>query len=88
MFEVNRKIRRPIWVNIVVLTLLQVTSTAILSACQQPSIKFKSPEQDQKSEPTKAEQQKSDTQLNKKQPTKSDLKKNKDEDTQTDDDPE
>ena len=88
MFEVNRKNRRPIWVNIVVLTLLQVTSTVILSACQQPTVKIKSSEQDKKSEPTKAEQQKSDTQLNKKQPTKSDPKKNKDEDTQDDDDPE
>jgi hypothetical protein len=88
MFDVNRKIRRPIWVNIVVLALLQVTSTVILSACQAPTVKIKSPEQDKKGEPAKAEQQKSDTQLNKKQPTKSDLKKDKDEDTQDDDDPE
>jgi hypothetical protein len=88
MFDVNRKIRRPIGVNIVVLTLLQVTSTVILSACQQPTVKIKSPEQDKTSKPIKAEQQESDTQLNKKQPTKSDSKKDKDEDTQDDDDPE
>lgn len=88
MFDVHRKNRRPIWVNIVVLSLLQVTSTVILSACQRPTVKIKSPEQDKKSEPIKAEQQNSDTQLNKKQPIKSDPKKDKDEDTQDDDDPE
>jgi hypothetical protein len=87
MFEAQRKFRKPIWVNFLVLALLLVTSGFTLSGCQLlPG--SKSTEKAKKNQPVKVEQHKSSKQLKKKQSAKSTQKRDKDDDTEEDDDPE
>ncbi len=92
MVEENRKLRKPVWMNFTVVTLLLVTSGFILSACQNISLGTKSPEKLPENQPAKTENQKSNERLKKNQPTKSAQKKapkkNPGEDTTDDDDPE
>jgi hypothetical protein len=85
MSKENRKLRKPIWVNFAVLALLLVTSGFIVTACQLPKQEGESTQQQEKTQPAKADQQKQSPKSDRQKPQKP---QDNGEDTQDDDDPE